>query len=149
MYFNFRFYNPLRVLVAASGGSRLGSPVTSGVTRRQSRVYFVDCNGILTPILRTMVQKSTLLLQKRGHAEVLKKTPSSAKYVTKVRPPSVPECPPRARMTVGCSVLHNIATGRGELQPPLEEDVMNFNQRDAGLAREGRMVRDHNANHYF
>ena len=24
-----------------------------------------------------------------------KKTPSSAKYVTKVRPPSVPECPPR------------------------------------------------------
>ena len=68
--------------------------VTSGVTRRQSRVYFVDCKGILTPILRTWVQKSTLLLQNRGHAEVLKKTPSSAKYVTKVRPPSVPECPP-------------------------------------------------------
>ena len=25
-----------------------GGPVTSGVTRRQSRVYFVDCKGILT-----------------------------------------------------------------------------------------------------
>ena len=34
------------------------------------------------------------LLHKLGHAEVLKKTPSSAKYVTCVRPPSVPECPP-------------------------------------------------------
>ena len=49
----------------------------------------MDCKGILIPILRTWVQKSTLLLQNRGHAEVLKKTPSSAKYVTKVRPPSV------------------------------------------------------------
>ena len=48
-----------------------------------------------------------------------------------------------------CSVLHNIATGRGELKPPLEEDVMNFNQHDAGLAQEVRMVRDHIANHYF
>ena len=33
------------------------------------------------------VQKSTLLLQNRGHAEVLKKTPSSAKYVMRLRPP--------------------------------------------------------------
>ena len=56
-------------------GSKLGSPVTSAVTRHQSRVYFVDCKGILTPILRTWVQKSTLLLQNRGHAEVLKKDP--------------------------------------------------------------------------
>ena len=62
-------------LAAASGGSRLGSPVTSGVTRRQSHVYFVDCKGILNPILRTLVQKSTLLLQNRRHAEVLKKDP--------------------------------------------------------------------------
>ena len=30
-------------------GSRLGSPVTSGVTQRQSRVYFVDCKGIFAP----------------------------------------------------------------------------------------------------
>ena len=72
---------------AASGGSKLGSLVTSGVTRRHSRVYFVDCKGIFTPILRTWVRKSTLLLQNRGHAEVLKKTPSSAKYVTKVPHP--------------------------------------------------------------
>ena len=78
------------------GGSKLGSPVTSGVTRRQSRVYFLDCKVILTHILRTWVQKSTLLLQNRVHTEVLKKTPSSAKYVTRVLPPSVPECPRRA-----------------------------------------------------
>ena len=39
------------------------------------RVYYVDCKGILTPILRTLVQKSTLLLQNRGHVEVLKKDP--------------------------------------------------------------------------
>ena len=32
-----------------SSGIRLGSPVTSGVTLRQSRVYFVDCKGIFTP----------------------------------------------------------------------------------------------------
>ena len=50
--------------------------------------------GFSPPILRTWVQKSTLLLQNRGHVEVLKKTPSSAKYVTRVRPPSVPEFPP-------------------------------------------------------
>ena len=56
-------------------GSKLGSPVTSGVTLRQSCGYFVDCKGILTPILRTWVHKSTLLLQNRGHAEVLKKDP--------------------------------------------------------------------------
>ena len=45
--------------------------------------------GFSTPIFRTWVQKSTLLLRNRGlgHAEVLKKTPSSAKYVTRVPPP--------------------------------------------------------------
>ena len=62
-------------LAAASGGSKLRIPGTSGVTWRQSRVYFVNCKGILTPILRTWVQKSTILLQNRGHAEVLKKDP--------------------------------------------------------------------------
>ena len=83
-------------------GSKVGSPDTSGVTRRQSRVCFVDCKGILTPILRIWVQKSTLLLRNRGHAEVLKKTPSSAKYVTKVRPPlylSAPPPPPGLDLT--------------------------------------------------
>ena len=63
------------IILCLFSGSKLGSPVTSAVTRRQSRVYFVDCEGILTPILRTWVQKSTLLLQNRGHAEVLKKDP--------------------------------------------------------------------------
>ena len=32
----------------------------------------MDFKGILTPILRSRVQKSTLLLQNRRHAEVLK-----------------------------------------------------------------------------
>ena len=77
----------------SSSGSRLGSPVTSGVSRRQSHLYLVDCKGMFIPplplILRTWVQQ--ILLQNRGHAEVLKKTPSSAKYVTRVRPPSVPK----------------------------------------------------------
>ena len=35
----------------------------------------MDCKGFLTPILRTWVQKSTLLLQNRGHADVFKKDP--------------------------------------------------------------------------
>ena len=47
----------------------------------------MDRKGILTPILRTWAQKSTLLLQNRGHAEVLKNIPSSAQYAA----PSVPE----------------------------------------------------------
>ena len=59
----------------------------------------MDCKGILTPILRTWVQKSTLLLQNRGHAEVLKKDPffreihneGAAPLCTRVPPP-----PPRA-----------------------------------------------------
>ena len=93
-YFNLKFYNPLLVQRQQVTSANSKALVTSGVTQRQSRVYFVDYKGILTPILRTWVQKSTLLLQNRGHAEVLIKTPSSAKYVTKVRPPSVPECPP-------------------------------------------------------
>ena len=35
-YFNFRFYNPLPVQLAAADSE-------AHVTRRQSRVYFVDC----------------------------------------------------------------------------------------------------------
>ena len=35
----------------------------------------MDCKGILTPILRTWVQKSNLFFQNRGHAEVLKNDP--------------------------------------------------------------------------
>ena len=66
--------------------------VTSGVTRRQSRVYFVDCKGILTPILRTWVQKSTLLLQNRGHAEVLKKDPFFREIRNEGAPPPPPLC---------------------------------------------------------
>ena len=49
--------------------------------------------GFSPPHFEPGYEKVSLLFQNRGHAEVLKKTPSSAKYVTKVRPPSVPECP--------------------------------------------------------
>ena len=42
---------------------------------RSHSAYFLDCRVILTPILCTWVQKSTLLLQNRGHAEVLKIDP--------------------------------------------------------------------------
>ena len=35
--------------MVASGSSKFGSLVTSGVTRRQSQVYFVDSKGIFTP----------------------------------------------------------------------------------------------------
>ena len=38
-YFNLRFYNPLPVQFAAADSE---AHVTSGVTRRQSRIYFVD-----------------------------------------------------------------------------------------------------------
>ena len=82
-YFNFRFY----IILCVFCGSKLGSPVTSGVTRRHSRVYFVDCEGIFTPILRTCVRKSTLLLQNRGHAEVLKKDPFFREIRNKGSPP--------------------------------------------------------------
>ena len=61
----------------------------------------MDCKGILAPILSTWVQKSTLLLQNRGHAEVLKKDPffreirneGAAPLCTWVPPPPPP--PPR------------------------------------------------------
>ena len=96
-------------------GSKIGSPVTSGVTRRQSRVYFVDCKGILTPIPRTWVQKSSLLLQNRGHAEVLKKDPFFREIRNAGTGPTAPECPPppspreRHRLALGdeddCSSL--------------------------------------------
>ena len=54
----------------------------------------MDCKGILTPIFRTWVQKITLLLQNRGHAEVLKKDPFFREIRNEGAAPSVPECPP-------------------------------------------------------
>ena len=67
--------------------------LTLGVTQRHSREYFVDCKGIFTPILHTWVRKSTLLLQNRGHAEVLKNDPFFREIRNEGAPP-VPECPP-------------------------------------------------------
>ena len=37
------------IILCLFSGSKLGSSVTSGVTRRQSRVYFMDCKGTFTP----------------------------------------------------------------------------------------------------
>ena len=69
---------------------RLGSPVTSVVTRRQSRIYFVRGFSSLV----TGYKKVPFFLQNRGHAEVLKKTPSFAEYVTWCSPPESPPPPP-------------------------------------------------------
>ena len=79
------------IILCLFSGSKLGSPVTSGVTRRQSCVYFVDCKGISST--------HTLYLGTKKYRSFTKSRtcggpPSSAKYVTQVRPPSVPECPP-------------------------------------------------------
>ena len=90
----FNFYNLLpvsRQQVAAANSEAQSLRESLGV--RAAYISWI-VRGYSPPILRTWGQKSTLLLQNRGHAEVLKKTPSSAKYVTRVRPPFVSECPP-------------------------------------------------------
>ena len=68
-------------------GNKLGSPVTSGVTRRQSRVCFVDCKGIFTPHTSYLGTKKYHSFTKSRTCGGLKKTPSSTKYVTRVPPP--------------------------------------------------------------
>ena len=91
-YFNFRFYNQSSAcLAAASGGSKFGSPVTLGVTRRQSRVYFMDCKGILTPILRTWVQKKYPSFTKLRTCGGLKKGP----FFREIRNTGAPRPPGR------------------------------------------------------
>ena len=50
--------------------------------------------GIFTPHTSYLGTKKYPLLQNRGHAQVFKKTPSSAKYVTRVRPPLYLSAPP-------------------------------------------------------
>ena len=95
-YFNLRFYNPLPVQFAAADSE---AHVTSGVTRRDSEPHIFRrlLGDFHSPILRTWLQKNTLFIQNRGHSEVLKKTPSSAKYVRRVRPPlylRAPQYPP-------------------------------------------------------
>ena len=80
-----------------------------------------DCKGILTPILRTWVQKSTPSFTKsRTCGGLKKKTP----FFREIRnagaaPPSVPECPPPpppgGSNTIRCTVRFNIV----ELATPL------------------------------
>ena len=46
----FKIYDLLDfIFLCLLSGSRLVSPFTSGVTRRQSCGYFIYCNGIFTP----------------------------------------------------------------------------------------------------
>ena len=74
--------------------SRLGSPRHFGRHLASERHIFCGLLGDFHPtILRTWLQKNTLFIQNRGHSEVLKKTPSSAKYVRWVRPPMYPRAP--------------------------------------------------------
>ena len=66
--------------------SRLRSPVTSKVSRRQSHGYFVDCKGIFIPPpphTSYLGSKKYPSFTNRVHAEFLKKTPSSVKYCIK------------------------------------------------------------------
>ena len=78
------------IILCLFNGSRLGSLVISRVTRRQSRGYFVDGKGMFTPHTSYLGTKKYPSFTNRGHAEVLKKTHSSTKYVTQV-----PDSPPR------------------------------------------------------
>ena len=54
----------------------------------------MDCNGIEPPYFVPGYKKVPFFYKIADMRRSSKKTPSSAKYVTKVRPPSVPECPP-------------------------------------------------------
>ena len=56
-------------------------------------IFCAKCYVIHILLDRIKSNQITLLLQNRRSAEVLKNTPFSAKYVTWVLPPSVPECP--------------------------------------------------------
>ena len=96
----------------------------------------MDCKGILTPILRTWVLKSTLLLQNRGHAEVLKKDPffleirneGAAPLGTWVPPPPPPPPPPpRAQQTFPGSIPRSflVAKESGGWRPILNLKAFN------------------------
>ena len=54
----------------------------------------MDCKGNFTPHTSYLGTKKYPSFTKSRTCGGLKKTPSSAKYVTQVRPPSVPECLP-------------------------------------------------------
>ena len=93
-YFNLRFYNPLpvkRQQVAAANSEAQSLRESLGV--RAAYISWI-VRVFSPPILRTWVQRSTLLLQNRGHAEVLKRTPSSAKYENRCGPPLYLSAPP-------------------------------------------------------
>ena len=79
-------------------GSILGSPRHFGShSALEPRIFRGLLGDFHIPppyLICTWLQKKYLLIQNRGHSEVLEKTPSSAKYVRQVRPPSVPESQP-------------------------------------------------------
>ena len=87
-YFNLRFYNPL--------------PVHFGSHSASEPHIFRGLLGDFPPPPPPYFvpgYKKYHFIQNRGHSEVSKKTPSSAKYVRRVRPPlylRAPQYPPRA-----------------------------------------------------
>ena len=89
-YFNLRFYNPLPVQFAAADSE---AHVTSGVTRRQSRIYFVDCKGTFTPHTSYLVTKIYPFYTKSRAFRGLKKDPFFHEIRKAGTAPSVPESP--------------------------------------------------------
>ena len=93
-YFNFRFYNPLRVyrqqLAAANSEAQI---LRESIGVRAAYVSWI-VRGFWPPYFVPGYKKVPFFYKIADMRRSSKKTPSSAKYVTKVRPPSVPECPP-------------------------------------------------------
>ena len=63
------------IILYLFSGSKPGSPVTSGVTRCQSRIYFVDCKGIFTPHTSYLGSKKYPSFTKSRTCGGLKKDP--------------------------------------------------------------------------
>ena len=78
------------ILLCLFSGSRLGSPVTSGAPRRQSRVYFVDCKGNFKPHTLYQGTKKYPSFTKSQTCGGLKKDP----FFREIRNASDPPPPP-------------------------------------------------------
>ena len=72
------------------------------------------------PILRTWAQKVPFFYKSRTRGRSSKRPPSSAKYVTRVRPPSVPDCPPPPSPGINPPQLSIIGI-KIQIGPPLKE----------------------------
>ena len=113
------------IILCLLSGSRLRSPVTLEVSRCQSHGYFVDCKGIFTPHTLYLGSKKYPSFTNHGHAELLKKTPSSVKYLKWVRPHSVPDSPPPPPPD-RVLIVSRVHSGSGEGTGPSIKDWANW-----------------------